>query len=631
MTLQFRHFKQILEDWLSYVTGHSDITDINPGSVVRTIGEATSIEAAAYYVQLQSVLSLFSIDKASGEDLDERAQDFGLTRNQPTTSAGDTTIGDSDLTSADYALSDSKTILTAAVSVQVQIDTGDYADFPATGSIIINRAGASRELVAYTSKTGPDLLNLGAAVANSHSIGETVHLSTVGTDRVITTGQVVKTETIPIIRYETTEDGTLYDGEISVANIAIVSQETGADTIASSGTLTAFDGPPFATATVTNPSDTAGGEDLESDPAFRSRIKNELQNRSSSTPRIIEQAALGVEITSPVQRVITAKVIEPIDPGASTLYISDGTSSYTPSQVSVVASEFAIPVGEPGQYRGTLNNWPLVTGTERIFVSAKAGQGVGNDSVGFATGVAVDEITDTGQAWGANVWLKGPDPYYVKDENNVVYEITGNDGDTLFLTGGATPTLGAYAIFDSAALVFGSGGSLLEKDVDYIINDTNGDFELTVASFPTGLDQYDVVLAYYNGVLAAYVYYDGLLQEVQKVINGDPDDLDTYPGVKASGTRVDVTTPTVTTVTINATISAVDGVDETTLLSSVETEVLNYVNNLTIGEDVLVSALIEAVRSVDGVYDVSIITPASNIVITDSQLAKTTSSDITVT
>jgi uncharacterized phage protein gp47/JayE len=623
MSLQFRHFKQILDDWLSFVIGHSSVTDINPGSVVRTIGEASAIEIAQLYVQLQSILNLFSIDKASGEDLDERALDYDMTREPPTRSAGVVTIGDSNLTVSDIAVSTLAAGLTAGASTQAQIQAGalDWDLFPSSGILILDRGTpALRESIAWVSKTAPDLLNFDTGVfpIYSHDAAGTVYKSTVGSDRSIPLSTIVMTPAPEELKFETTAAETLYDGDHIVANVPIQSRETGAAQNATAGAISLFESTPFPTATVTNGATLQGGTDLETDADFRARIKESWQALSSSTVLRILAEALKVQIPSTGQRVITAKVIEPIAPGASTLYINDGTASYSPSTVGVEASEFLIGVAEAGQLRAGLDYWPIVSDSEILLVSLERGT---------TTATGTNSLTDSTKSWGTNDWQN----FKVKDSNNQIYSIASNDGTELTLSGGATPAPGAYAIFDPTIATTFPTGSRLTKNVDYIINDTNGQVELTTTSFPTGLEANDCLLVYYNGATDSYVYYDGLLREVQRVINGDPNDLETYPGVKAAGSVVEVTAPSIVTVTVAASMSAVEGYDEADLRDLAKSAIVDYINSLSIGEDVIRSKIIEVAMSITGVLDFAVTTPATNTVITDSQLAKTTLANITVT
>lgn len=621
MAFQLKTFKQILEEGLSYVTGHSAITDINPGSVIRTVWEAVALEMAQIHVQMQSLLNLFSIDKASGTDLDERAQDFGLERERSTASAGVVTVGDSALSASDYVFSTLATALTTG-STQVQVQTADYADFPASGFVIIDRGNASREKLEYSSKTGPDLLNLVGNPGFSHSINAEVHLSTVGVDRNIVSGTQVKTVAGTEVIFRTTEAATLLDGDLSV-DISIESRTTGASANVLATRIVSFVQAPFPTATVTNQEATSGGQDTETDQAFRARIKESQQALSSATATRIETAALSVVLETTGQRVFNAKIVEPINPGESDLYISDGTATYAATTQNQDEDDILVFDAEAGTLRSVLSNWPIVSDSEALYVTLEQG---------VADAVTATTITDGGKSWTANEWTG----YIVFDANQKRYTVDSNTTDTLTVTpvnAGDEPVLGAIALLHPSFSTTYPTGSKLVKDTDYIINNTNGQLELTAASFPNGLSLHDVLLARYDsgGPTPAYTYYDGLLQEVQRVINGDPLDLDNYPGIKAAGSKVRILVPSVVSVSVDVSISAGADVDEGTLRPLVASAILDYINARDIGDDIRLARIIAAAMSVDGVEDVIVNTPSSNIVVTESQLAKTNSSLITVT
>jgi phage-related baseplate assembly protein len=455
-------------------------------------------------------------------------------------------------------------------------------------------------------------------VTYDHDSCVTVQASTVGIDRAIPAGTVVRTGGEPDIKVSTGEDAVLYDGDYQVVNVAAASQESGTETNVAAGMLTIFESAPFPTATVINPGLFYGGSDYETDEDLRARIKASQQALSSSTRRRIEAEALSVQIPETGQRVITAKLVEPIDPGESVLHINDGTTTYSPTTDDILATEFLIPNAEAGEKRAIFHMWPLVDDSEKVYLSKDKG---------VATSVDVAEINDTAKAWTPSQWAGGD--FIVKDENGSIWEIDDNTATQLQLVGSGTPVLGVYAIIDISSTVYPTG-SLLTKDTDYIINNTNGNLEL-IGALAGGLALHDCLASYSGGVSAAYSYYTGLLQKVQRTLNGDPADFDTYPGVIAAGSKVSITAPAVQVVTVEAAIVAIPGVAEATLYDSVKRAILNYINNLPIGGDVLRSRILDAAISITGVYDVTLSVPASNVPITDTQLAKTTLDDIVVT
>lgn len=80
--------------YVNYVFGTpSGITDINPGSVVRTIVEAISREIEFLYEQLNKVYLAGFIDTASGSALDLVVSILGISRKPPEYAAGRVTFG----------------------------------------------------------------------------------------------------------------------------------------------------------------------------------------------------------------------------------------------------------------------------------------------------------------------------------------------------------------------------------------------------------------------------------------------------------------------------------------------------------------------------------------------------------
>jgi uncharacterized phage protein gp47/JayE len=61
----------IVQRLINRVVARSSLNDVTPGSALMQILGATSVEMELCYLELASLLSLFSIDSASGDDLDE--------------------------------------------------------------------------------------------------------------------------------------------------------------------------------------------------------------------------------------------------------------------------------------------------------------------------------------------------------------------------------------------------------------------------------------------------------------------------------------------------------------------------------------------------------------------------------
>lgn len=144
---------------------------------------------------------------------------------------------------------------------------------------------------------------------------------------------------------------------------------------------------------------------------------------------------------------------------------------------------------------------------------------------------------------------------------------------------------------------------------------------------PKNLLNFSTVISY---GFDAYTYYTGLLQKVQWTIDGREDDEENYPGVKAAGAQVEVKPPSTNRIIISIDVTTIEGVSLSSLQEEVKVAVSSYVNNLGVSQDLIVSEIINRVKSVTGVYDVDIIEPTSNIAVGDDEIVRVYNSDIIV-
>jgi len=116
----------------------------------------------------------------------------------------------------------------------------------------------------------------------------------------------------------------------------------------------------------------------------------------------------------------------------------------------------------------------------------------------------------------------------------------------------------------------------------------------------------------------------------QKIVDGDADDRENYPGLRAAGVHVEATVPTILIQNIEASVVISGGYDDSTVKSNVVSAIKEYVNGLGISGDVLRAELISRIMEIEGVANVTLDTPASDVIILDYQMARTTDSNITV-
>ena len=252
-----------------------------------------------------------------------------------------------------------------------------------------------------------------------------------------------------------------------------------------------------------------------------------------------------------------------------------------------------------------------------------------------AAAIGVEDPAGTGQTVVfANVVEdtvdRGEVTLYIDDGAGSAESTDTATGDTCGLPGGAAGgEIDLYTsnkpIKPATTFTFKINSVTKTEGTDYTLDRASGHIKLTSDSYPSGLTASDTISA-------DYTYFTGLIQEVQKVIDGDPADRTNYPGWRAAGVRVTVLAPNrlLLVVTVNVTVRATYSQKTSTILTAVEAALSSYVNSLGISEDVVLNELRERAMAVEGVYDVSFQLPTSNTVILDNQIARLISSNLTV-
>lgn len=125
--------------------------------------------------------------------------------------------------------------------------------------------------------------------------------------------------------------------------------------------------------------------------------------------------------------------------------------------------------------------------------------------------------------------------------------------------------------------------------------------------------------------------------EIEKIINGDPIDPANYPGYRAAGIRAQVLAPTIQAVSVAAVISILDtsSADPAALKAACKAAIENYINTLRLGQDVILATAKNRGQDADPeIYDITISSPATNVVIDIDKIARTggtTGGTVTVT
>jgi hypothetical protein len=130
-----------------------------------------------------------------------------------------------------------------------------------------------------------------------------------------------------------------------------------------------------------------------------------------------------------------------------------------------------------------------------------------------------------------------------------------------------------------------------------------------------------------------YTYYTGLLRTIQRIIDGYEPDSATYPGRRAVGGIIEILPPLIRRVTVSLDVTTNEGVNLNEISNDIKTAIINYVDGLGVGEDVIVSEMIVSVMDITGVEAVTFNEPSPSterISIADNEKAFINPDDISV-
>jgi uncharacterized phage protein gp47/JayE len=131
-----------------------------------------------------------------------------------------------------------------------------------------------------------------------------------------------------------------------------------------------------------------------------------------------------------------------------------------------------------------------------------------------------------------------------------------------------------------------------------------------------------------------YQYYIGLLRKVQRIIDGFEPDPISFPGRKAVGSAIEILPPLPVRVSIALDVTTQDGVNLSEISDEISSSIINYVSDLGVGDDVILSDIVVRVKSIVGVAAVTFIVPAPSverISISDGEKAFIEPTDISIT
>jgi uncharacterized phage protein gp47/JayE len=625
--------EEILNDSINYLYLNTNISDFNVGSVIRGILEAVSLEDANQYYQMYSLLNSFFLQNAAGESLDDRAADYDVARKPSTTSGGlvlflDTNLQRSFLTSD--VLAGATTLYVEDVSVfgavpflvqlgesgnveQVRISATDVA----AGALTIDAAADppfNQTTYSHSSATtGVD------EVDNRTSLVCLFNASSA--DRLISSGTTLRAQPTNVtfdVECITTEVGLHRQGYFASDTVAVRSTAVGVTTNIPPKSLNQIvGGAPYAGASVVNTSSITGGRGAESDAEFRTRIRATISSLPAATKIALITNLLTT--TDPVTSSIVTRVsvVEDFEKDLVYAYVDDSSSSGIANSelrlaedtlaVATVGADVSIVLNSvDGFPSATLSNSsyilldplgsPFVTQYGNLNAALKT-----LDSIPTGAPISIPAYTvGTTVSLCEAVVTSSPSKrkYYQLDNAPL-----GDDLLRLYLVNGAK--LGT-----STLLVPLANGACPTGTEDYIVNEALGQIEFLTGKVPiTG-----------SAIYAIYESYTNLLKESQKVVDGDLLDPLNYPGVRSAGVKVLVRPAQRTPVDVVLDITVDnDQTDLDTASFFSKQVVVSYINNLGIGQDVILAEIIESVMGVSGVTNVHISQPQADVTINEDR------------
>lgn len=130
-----------------------------------------------------------------------------------------------------------------------------------------------------------------------------------------------------------------------------------------------------------------------------------------------------------------------------------------------------------------------------------------------------------------------------------------------------------------------------------------------------------------------YTYYTGLLRTVQRIVDGFEPDAVSYPGRRAVGGAIETLGPLIKRVQASIEVTTNEGVNLNEITNDIKTALINYIDDLGVGEDVILSEMIVRVMGITGVAAVTFNLPVPSterISVSDNEKAFIEPQDISI-
>jgi uncharacterized phage protein gp47/JayE len=322
-----RSYNQIEADITDAFLSRTGLRALKSGSPLRSIIEAASQSDLRSSQDIFNLLNAISLDRAEKDALDLIGADEEIFRIQENASSGYVTISDTSFTKISTRIFQGTA---APIIGTVTLNVVDASNFPATGSIYIGRNTSNYEgPINYTTKINNGVywsLTLATSTLRFHNLNESVVLAQ-GGDRFIGSGVLVQTpqgNTSDAVQFSTLYPSLIPDGETEIVNVTVVAKTPGLIGNVPSGAISSFVSAPFVGAIVTNPLPFTNATSIETDSAYRERIRLARQSRTRGTPLALRSFTIGVRSSEDNKQVTSASVVNR-ESYPSVLYIDDGT------------------------------------------------------------------------------------------------------------------------------------------------------------------------------------------------------------------------------------------------------------------------------------------------------------------
>jgi len=638
---------QILKDAVDYLYHNTNLSDFNVGSVIRTILEVMAVEDAEQYFQMFSILESFFLRTATGSALDDRAKEYNVTRLPASPSVGEVVFLDTNLKKS--------FLISSVTSTSTVLYVEDAAEFPVPPFLVQMGEGSQVEQVqiktvtlsdnSLTIQTDPaiaappfnavsyDHPAAGTGVSEFDNLTSMVTLfDSVQPAKVIPSGVTLRAQPTNVtypIECLTTEVGTHPAGYFVSNPVKVKSTSIGVDSNVPAQRLNQISGgSPYSGAAVVNKDAIAGGKNAELDSALRERIRNRLAALPKGTITAISTNLIGTTHSESSQIVSRVKVVEDFthtvvqNPGYATVYayVDDSNISFSTSEErhpSATLTALA-PVGATTLSLNNTEGFTIATTSNKPYIIIDPGgnapfvtnyQAIVNNvltNLVPPTLVEYPPLTVVSICEDIDVSVEHNKKYYQTDK----YPI-GDDLFRLFKT--APGSLGALTemvqLLPGGVKTFDVNGTLVE---DFILNEALGQIEFFDEKIPPEG----------SSLFAIYENFTGLIKKAQTVVDGSLFNLRDFPGVRSAGVKVLVRPSKRELVNIHIDLSVNNDLTSSGTANFLVQQVLiSYVNNLNIGEDVIVAELIDRAMSIFGVTNCKVLEPAGDRTINHDSVA----------